>query len=65
MTKYQLGSPNGWRGGIIETDSDEAAEEIAKTVYGEREILDITEAEDFDKPGQMLWLLVVSDEEPS
>ncbi len=64
MPRYMLGSPSGWRGAIIETDSDEAAEQMAKRIYGET-VLDITEAEDPDNPDQMLWLLVVSDEEPS
>jgi len=64
MTKYQLGSPNGWLGAIIETDDDENAIDMAKKIYGEK-VLDITEAEDPEGDGKMLWLLVVSDEEPS
>ena len=64
MPRYMIGSPNGWRGAIIETDDDEAAEQMAKDIYGE-EVLDITEAEDPENDGKMLWLLVVSDEEPS
>lgn len=64
MPRYMLGSPNGWQGAIIETDNDESAEKMAKDIYGE-DVLDITEAEDPQNPGKWLWLLVVSDEEPS
>ena len=64
MPRYMLGSPNGWRGAIIETDDDENAEQMAKELYGE-EVLDITETEDPENDRQMIWLLVVSDEEPS
>jgi hypothetical protein len=64
MPRYILGSPNGWLGSIIETDDDENAIQMAKELFGEK-VLDITETEDPENDRQMIWLLVVADEEPS
>jgi hypothetical protein len=63
MPRYQLGSPNGWKGSYIETDNDDNAIEIAEGPLFREEVLDIQETTDED--GSPLLLLVVSDEEPS
>lgn len=62
MVRYQLGSPNGWKGSYIETDNDENAIEIAEGPMFREKVLDIQQTTDED--GSELWLLVVADEEP-
>jgi len=62
MPRYQLGSPNGWRGSYIETDDDENAIAIAEGPMFREKVLDLQETEDVD--GSPLVLLVVADEEP-
>ena len=63
MPRYQIMSPNGWMGAVIETDDDDNAVQMAKSIYGETEILDLqTSLDDHNKE---IILIVVPDEEPS
>ena len=60
--RFQLGSPNGWVGSVIEAGSDAEAIAIAAAPPYREEVLDVTDIRGED--GETVWLLVVADDEP-
>jgi hypothetical protein len=59
--KYQLGSPNGWRGDTFTAASDEEAVAKAEAAPYFEHVLDLMDWQ--DEQGQPVVLLVVGDEE--
>ena len=58
--KWQLGSPSGWRGEVIEAGSAEEAIAVVEAAPYRERVLDVMDWQDED--GQPIGLLVVADE---